>query len=176
MASGSAGSGSLRVRWLPSARKAYSRSIVYIAEQDRRAADLVAERVEKALDMIALQPGMGTPVSRLGRRRFPMPAGGAASIMTVMGSKSNKQAEAFAALTAQDRARLNKLAILAGLTGEELWPAVYRYGFQDIEESVQASLDADEDIAAGRTIPHEEVMAEARRILAAHAKPKRKPD
>ncbi|GJI95238.1 type II toxin-antitoxin system RelE/ParE family toxin [Duganella vulcania] len=76
MASGNAGSGSLRVRWLPSARKAYSRSIVYIAEQDRRAADLVAERVEKALDMIALQPGMGTPVSRLGRRRFPIPRTG----------------------------------------------------------------------------------------------------
>ncbi|MCU6501001.1 hypothetical protein LPN04_24665 [Rugamonas sp. A1-17] len=96
--------------------------------------------------------------------------------MTVMKSKSNKQAEAFAALTAQDRARLNKLAVLAGLTAEELWPAVYRYGFDDIEESVQASLDADADIAAGRTIPHEDVMAQARRILAAHAKPKRKPD
>ncbi|MBV6322409.1 hypothetical protein [Duganella violaceipulchra] len=91
-----------------------------------------------------------------------------------MNSRQKKQAEALAALSAADRVRLERLAALAQVTAEHLWPEVWQYGFDDVEESVQADLDADADIAAGRTIPHEEVMAQARRILEAHVKPKRK--
>ncbi|GJJ00374.1 hypothetical protein RugamoR64_09120 [Duganella rhizosphaerae] len=91
-----------------------------------------------------------------------------------MNSRQKKQAEALAALSAPDRARLERLAALAQVSAEHLWPEVWQYGFDDVEESVQADLDADADIAAGRTIPNEEVMAQARRILEAHVKPKRK--
>ncbi|MQA41032.1 hypothetical protein [Rugamonas aquatica] len=91
-----------------------------------------------------------------------------------MNSRQKKQAEALAALSAADRARLERLAALAEVTPEHLWPEVWQYGFDDVEESVQADLDADADIAAGRTISNEEVMAQARRILEAHVKPKRK--
>ncbi|NVD70268.1 hypothetical protein HUX88_06815 [Duganella sp. BJB1802] len=91
-----------------------------------------------------------------------------------MNSRQKKQAEALAALSAADRARLERLAALAQVTAENLWPEVWQYGFDDVEESIQADLDADADIAAGRTIPHDEVMAQARRILEAHVKPKRK--
>ena len=92
----------------------------------------------------------------------------------LMNAKQKKQAEALAALSADDRARLERLAALAKVGPETIWPEVWRYGFDDVEESVQADLDAEDDIAAGRTIPHEEVMAQARRILEANVKLKRK--
>ncbi|MYN38301.1 hypothetical protein GTP55_02840 [Duganella sp. FT109W] len=85
-----------------------------------------------------------------------------------------KQAEALAALSADDHVRLERLAALAELTPEEIWPEVWQYGFEDVEESVQAGLDADEDIKAGRTVAHEEVMAKALLILEANVKTKRK--
>ncbi|MQA20671.1 hypothetical protein [Rugamonas rivuli] len=91
-----------------------------------------------------------------------------------MNSRQKKQAEALAALSAADRVRLERLAALAQVTAEHLWPEVWQYGFDDVEESIQADLDADADIAAGRTIPNEEVMAQARRIVEAHVKLKRK--
>jgi predicted transcriptional regulator len=91
-----------------------------------------------------------------------------------MNSQQKKQAEALAALSADDRARLERMSARARISLEQLWPEVWAYGFEDVEESIQADLDADADIAAGRTVPHEEVMAQARRILEAHVKPKRK--
>jgi plasmid stabilization system protein ParE len=48
---------------------------MYIAMQDQQAADLVGKRVDKALAMIAAQPGIGTLV-RSQRRRFPVPRTG----------------------------------------------------------------------------------------------------
>jgi predicted transcriptional regulator len=75
-----------------------------------------------------------------------------------MNFREKKQAEALAALPASDRARLERLAARAGVIPEAIWDEVWLYGFEDIEESVDADLAADEDIAAGRTIPHEEVM------------------
>ena len=89
-----------------------------------------------------------------------------------MNSRENKQAEALAALSAADRARLERLAARAGVSTETIWNEVWLYGFEDIEESVEADLAADEDIAAGRTIPHEEVMEQAWRVLNSRAKPK----
>jgi len=91
-----------------------------------------------------------------------------------MDSKPDKQAEAFAALTAEDRARLDKLAVAAESTAEDLWPAVYRYGFQDIEDSVRADLDAQAERAAGLTIPHEDVMANAQRMIDSHGKQRKR--
>ena len=90
-----------------------------------------------------------------------------------MNSRQKKQAEALAALSAADRARLERLASLADVTPEHLWPDVWLYGFEDVEDGVQADLEAEADIAAGRIIPNEEVMAEARRIVESYAKRKR---
>jgi len=90
-----------------------------------------------------------------------------------MNSRQKKQAEALAALSAADRARLERLASLADVTPEHLWPDVWLYGFEDVEDGVRADLEAEEDIAAGRTIPNDEVMAEARRIVESYAKRKR---
>ena len=86
-----------------------------------------------------------------------------------MNSRQKKMAEALAALSASERERLERLAAMASMTPEAIWPDVWRYGFDDTEESIKANLEADADIAAGRLIPHEEVMAEARRIIESHA-------
>ena len=91
-----------------------------------------------------------------------------------MNSRVNKQTDALAALPENDRLRLERLAALAKITPEAIWPEVWQYGFDDVEDSVQADIDADEDVAAGRTVSNEEVMAQALRILEAHDKPKRK--
>jgi hypothetical protein len=45
------------------------------------------------------------------------------------------------------------------LTPEEIWPEVWQYGFEDVEDSIQAGLDAEEDVRAGCTVPYHEVMA-----------------
>jgi predicted transcriptional regulator len=91
-----------------------------------------------------------------------------------MDASLTKQAEALAALSRTDRVRLERLAARAEVSPEVIWDEVWRYGFADIEESVEADLAAQEDIAAGRTIPHEEVMAQARRILDSNVRRKRK--
>jgi hypothetical protein len=91
-----------------------------------------------------------------------------------MTSKKNKQAEAPAALDAGERARLERFAESAQSTPEEIWPSVYRYGFDDIEETVQAGLDAEDTIANGGTTSHEELMAQAMQIIAQHGQRKRK--
>lgn len=91
-----------------------------------------------------------------------------------MNTRQKKQAEALAALSAADRARLERLAALANVSAEHLWPDIWLYGFDDVEEGIQADIAADEDIAAGRTISNEEVMEQARLILESHAKRKRR--
>lgn len=91
-----------------------------------------------------------------------------------MNSRQKKQAEALAALSAADRARLERLAALAQVTPEHLWPDVWLYGFEDVEEGIQADLLADVEIAAGTTISNEEVMAHIRGLLDSHAKRKRR--
>lgn len=82
-----------------------------------------------------------------------------------MNSREKKQAQALAALSAGDRARLGRLAARAGVSPEAIWPDVWLYGFEDTEESVEANLAADDDIAAGRTVSNEEVMAVLKRIV-----------
>jgi len=91
-----------------------------------------------------------------------------------MNSRLKKQAEALAALSAADRTRLEHLAVLAQLTADEIWPEVWQYGFDDVEQSIQADIEGQEDIAAGRTISNEDVMAQALQIVEANARRKRK--
>ena len=86
-----------------------------------------------------------------------------------MNSREKKQAEALAALSAADRARLERLAARADVSPEAIWPDVWLYGFEDTEESVEANLAAEEDIAAGRTVSNEEVMEGLKRIVDSHA-------
>lgn len=59
-----------------------------------------------------------------------------------------KQDEALAALSAGDRDRLQRLTVLARINPEDIWSEVWQYGFEDVEDSVQAELDADEDVKA----------------------------
>jgi hypothetical protein len=89
-----------------------------------------------------------------------------------MDSRRNKQAEALANLGVEERARLEHLAAVAQLTPEEIWSEVWQYGFEDVEDSVQAGLDADEDVRAGPTAPHDEVMVRALAILEAKLRSK----
>ncbi|MYN29647.1 hypothetical protein [Duganella levis] len=89
-----------------------------------------------------------------------------------MDSRRSKQAEALATLGVEERARLEHLAGVAQLTPEEMWPEVWQYGFDDVEDSIQAGLDADEDVRAGRTVPHDEVMAKALAVLEARVRSK----
>ena len=85
-----------------------------------------------------------------------------------MDAKS-KQAEALAALSALDLARLERLAARADVTPEAIWSDVWLYGFEDTEDSVETNLAADDDIAAGRTVSNEEVMEGLKRIVDSHA-------
>lgn len=91
-----------------------------------------------------------------------------------MNSSQKKKAEALVSLSAVDRERLDRLAARADVSAEAIWNEVWLYGFEDVEESVDADLEAQEDIAAGRTIPHEEVMAQARLNWESNVRRKRK--
>ncbi|MBA5639075.1 hypothetical protein H3H37_18610 [Duganella sp. LX20W] len=82
-----------------------------------------------------------------------------------MNSRAQQMADALAALSADERNRLDRLAERAGMRAEEIWSDVWQYGFDDTEESVQANIEADADIAAGRTIPNEQVMADMWRMV-----------
>ncbi len=93
--------------------------------------------------------------------------------MTFMNSKEKKQAEALAALSAADRARLERLASLVEMSAEHLWPEVWLYGFDDVEEGIAADLEADEYFKTNSGIDNAEVMAKARALVAAHGKRKR---
>ena len=61
-----------RLEWSPSALDAYLATLRHIASEDPRAAELVSERVERALAQILEYPGLGTPALRRGERRFPV--------------------------------------------------------------------------------------------------------
>jgi plasmid stabilization system protein ParE len=61
-----------RLEWAPCALDAYLATLAKIAEEDPHTADLVRERVERALALIQSHPGLGTLVLRRGERRFPI--------------------------------------------------------------------------------------------------------
>ena len=67
------GAASKRLEWTRKAFEAYYSTLKRIAEDDLRTAELVRERVERALALIQSQPGIGTPALRRGERRYPVP-------------------------------------------------------------------------------------------------------
>jgi len=89
-----------------------------------------------------------------------------------MPSPIKKQVEAFQALCAVDRARLERLAALVNVSPEELWPDVWRDGFDDVEDGIRADIEADEYFRANKGVENSEVMAEAQRLIAVHGKRK----
>ena len=74
---------------------------------------------------------------------------------------------------AQQR-RLVKLAREAGRTPQSMLRFVLRDGFEQCEEDVQAALMADSEIARAGTVPHQQVMNEARATIARHARAQRR--
>ena len=90
-----------------------------------------------------------------------------------MNSGKEKQLEALAALSDEDRARLERLAAMAKMTPHDLWRDVWRYGFDDVEEGIQTDIEADEYFKSNAGIDNAEVMAEVRNLIAIHGKPKR---
>ena len=61
-----------RLEWAPRALRAYINSLAHITDEDPRTAELVRERVERALDLILEHPGIGSPTARRGERRYPI--------------------------------------------------------------------------------------------------------
>lgn len=61
------------LEWSPRAWDAYSATLARIADQDPFAAQLVKDRVERALQRISDFPYLGTPGLPRGLRRFPIP-------------------------------------------------------------------------------------------------------
>jgi len=91
-----------------------------------------------------------------------------------MDAKQKKQTDALEALSAIDRARLERLATLAQVSAEHLWPDVWLYGFDDVEEGIQADLEADEYFKHNAGIDNADVMAEARKLIVTYGKRKRR--
>ncbi|WP_082491747.1 hypothetical protein [Duganella sp. Leaf126] len=81
-----------------------------------------------------------------------------------------KQAAALAALSDQDRARLQRLAALQGTDALQLWPDVWRYGFDDVEEGIRADIEADGYFMHHRGLDNAEVMSKASALVADHGK------
>src|SRR5437667_455184 len=65
-----------RLEWAPRALDAYLRTLVRIAGQDSFTAREFVERVERSLSAILSHPGLGTPATRRGERRYPIPGTG----------------------------------------------------------------------------------------------------
>jgi plasmid stabilization system protein ParE len=61
-----------RLEWSPRALRAFIDTLAHIADEDPRTAELVHERVERALDLICEHPGIGVPTARRGERRHPI--------------------------------------------------------------------------------------------------------
>lgn len=74
------------------------------------------------------------------------------------------------ALSPADRVRLERLAELCERTPLETLYFVQRDGFEECEESVHETLLAEQSILEHGAIPHEEVMAETRRMVEYYAR------
>lgn len=62
-----------RLEWAPQALDAYLATLARIAEEDPFTAQRFASRVERALATIQAYPQVGTPATRRGERRYPIP-------------------------------------------------------------------------------------------------------
>ncbi len=70
--------------------------------------------------------------------------------------------------------RLVKLAREAGRTPQAMLRFVLRDGFEQCEDDVQAARMAEAELARSGTVPHQEVMNEARATIARHARAQRR--
>ena len=73
---------------------------------------------------------------------------------------------------AQQR-RLVKLAREAGRTPQSMLRFVLRDGFEQCEDDVQAARMAESEISRAGTVPHQQVMNDARATIARHARAQR---
>ncbi len=62
-----------RLEWAPRALDAYVATLARIADEDPFTAQQFVERVERSLAVILSQPAIGTPATRRGERRYPIP-------------------------------------------------------------------------------------------------------
>jgi plasmid stabilization system protein ParE len=71
-----AGATARRLEWSPGALDAYLSTLARIAADDPFTAHQIAERVQQSLASILAHPYIGTPVTRRGERRYPVPGTG----------------------------------------------------------------------------------------------------
>lgn len=76
-------------------------------------------------------------------------------------------------LSAADTARLEKLAAEAGSTPRKMLKHVLRDGFEYSERLVRSVNAGLADIAAGRVIPHDQVMDKIGAAIEKHARKKK---
>ena len=69
----SVGAPAKRLEWAPRALEAYLATLARIADEDPFTAQRFVERVERSLAVILSQPAIGTPATRRGERRYPIP-------------------------------------------------------------------------------------------------------
>ena len=62
-----------RLEWSPRALDAYLATLARIAQDDPFTAERFVERVERSLAIILSHPAIGTPATRRGERRYPIP-------------------------------------------------------------------------------------------------------
>jgi predicted transcriptional regulator len=73
-------------------------------------------------------------------------------------------------LTQAQHRRLAKLAREAGRTPQSMLRFVLRDGFEQCEDDVQAARLAEAELARSGTVPHQQVMNEARATIARQCK------
>ena len=62
-----------RLEWAPRALEAYLATLARIAEEDPFTARQFMERVERSLAVVLSHSAIGTPATRRGERRYPIP-------------------------------------------------------------------------------------------------------
>ncbi len=72
-------------------------------------------------------------------------------------------------LTQAQQRRLVKLAREAGRTPQSMLRFVLRDGFEQCEDDVQAARVAEVEISRSGTVPHQQVMNEARATIARYS-------
>ena len=77
-----------------------------------------------------------------------------------------------AILSQADLRRLEKLAAAAGRTPRAMMKFVLRDGFPETERVVASVKQGRADVAAGRTVAHNEVMRQGRELVSRHASKK----
>ncbi len=77
------------------------------------------------------------------------------------------------ALSQAQQRRLVKLAREAGRTPQSMLRFVLRDGFEQCEDDVHAARMAEAAISRSGTVPHQQVMNEARATIARHARAQR---